>query len=76
MKILLRKLARGHSLSFEELNTILTEAEANLNSRLLLDTDCRSPDSVPSLSPGHFLIGRPLLSPPILQVSHTSRPVI
>ena len=64
MKGLLRKIVGSHHLTYEELNTIIIEAEATLNSRPLLTSDSLSEDGVPSLSPGHFLIGRPLCASP------------
>ena len=65
MKDLLRKNIGPHNLTFEELNTILVEAEATLNSRPLTAVDSHSPDGASSLTPGHFLIGRPLRAPPV-----------
>ena len=60
MKLILHKSIGSHHLTFEELTTVLTEAEATLNSRPLLATDSTPDDGVPLLTPGHFLIGRPL----------------
>ena len=65
MKMLLRKTVGSHHLMYEELNTILIEAEAMLNSRPLLSTDSTPDDGVPPLTPRHFIIGRPLRAPPL-----------
>ena len=65
MKRLMRKIAGTHKLTFEELNTVVVEAEATLNSRPLLTVDLLPEDGMPVLTPGHFLIGCPLHSPPV-----------
>ena len=64
MKIGLRKLITPHPLTWSELTTLLTEVEATLNSRPVapLHADDLKEDNV--LTPGHFLIGRPLRAPP------------
>ena len=61
----LRKVVGTHHLTFEELTTVLAEAEATMNSRPLLPMDSTPADGVPTLTPGHFLIGRPLKAPPV-----------
>ena len=65
MKGLLRKKVGKYSLSFEDLTTVLAEAESILNSRPLTSPDSLPTDGTPLLTPGHFLIGRPLRAPPI-----------
>ena len=47
-------------LTFEELNTLLTQIEACLNSRLLTPLPEAS-DGMDVLTPVHFLIGRPVV---------------
>jgi hypothetical protein len=61
-RILLRVLGT-HTFSYEEMTTLLSGVEAVLNSRPLspLSTD---PHDLDCLSPGHFLIGQPLLAVP------------
>ena len=65
MKILLRKIVKSHILAFQELATVLTEAEAMLNSRPITPNYSTDADAPLTLTPGHFLIGRPLISPPV-----------
>ena len=65
MKIHLRKVVGDCTLSFEQLTTFTAEIEAILNSRPLVDFGLDT-DSIPqALTPGHFLVGRPLMAPPM-----------
>ncbi|XP_035233684.1 uncharacterized protein LOC118205505 [Stegodyphus dumicola] len=63
VKALLKRILGKSSLTFRELETVITEVEAKLNFRPLTFTysDLGEPES---LTPGHFLIGRQLLSLP------------
>ena len=65
MKQLMRKIVGVHWLTYEELNTVAAEAEATMNSTLFLPVDSLPDDGVPLRTPGHFLIGCPLLSLPV-----------
>lgn len=58
----LRRIVGKARLTYEELSTVLTQIEAVLNSRPIspLSTD---PNDLSPLTPAHFLIGRPLLTP-------------
>ncbi len=49
---------------FHELTTLLAEAESILNSRTLWPLHSTDPEDPLVLTAGHFLIGRPLKSPP------------
>ncbi|CAG9574686.1 unnamed protein product [Danaus chrysippus] len=60
------------NLSYEELYTTLVQIEAILNSRPLTPLSSNADDLTP-LTPGHFLIGRPLVSLPSPNYEH--RPV-
>lgn len=59
----LRRILGNSVLTFEELSTTLTQIEACLNSRPLYPMT-NDPTDTSVLTPGHFLIGNTLLSPP------------
>lgn len=60
----LRKITNCHTLNFEELTTVLAKIEAALNSRPLEPLHSHSMEGLEVLTPGHFLIGRPLTAAP------------
>ncbi|UYV69361.1 hypothetical protein LAZ67_6003319 [Cordylochernes scorpioides] len=62
-KFHLLRCLKSQILTFEELRTLTTQIEACLNSRHICPLSSDS-DDFNSLTPGHFLIGRPLTAPP------------
>lgn len=72
-KIHFKKITAGAKFTFEEFSTLLCQIEACLNSRPISATSENPNDNLP-LTPGHFLIGCPLLSlqEPIPQESSSS----
>lgn len=62
-KFHLRRVIGNSTLTFEEMSTLLSQIEACLNSRPLSMLPDNSMDPVP-LTPGHFLIGEPLIAVP------------
>lgn len=63
---LVRVLGNCH-LTYEELNSVLVQIEGILNSRPLTPLSSNAEDLLP-LTPGHFLIGRPLTSLPVKDI--------
>ena len=69
----LSRVVGNVKLTFEELTTVLVQIEACLNSRPLTALPGDSDDGMECLTPGHFLIGRPLEAIP--DSSSTHRPL-
>ena len=64
----LKRIVSPVKLTFEEFTTILTQIEACLNSRPLIPNN--SDDGIEVLTPGHFLIGKPVTALPDPQISY------
>ena len=74
MKRLMKKIISPHPLRFEEFESVLIEVEASLNSRPLVAMGTTESDTDLTLTPGHFLIGRPLRALPSKPVSTAQLP--
>ena len=71
MKYHFKRVASNVKLTFEECSTVITQIEACLNSRPLVALSCND-DGIEVLTPGHFLIGRPVESLPDPSFSYRS----
>ena len=60
--------------TYDELETILCQAEACLNSRPLGVMASHPLDGMAPLTPGHFLVGRALKAYPVQKISHDPGP--
>ncbi|XP_045446031.1 uncharacterized protein LOC123654111 [Melitaea cinxia] len=63
-KFHLKRVIGDATLTYEELTTFLNQVEACLNSRPISVINLNDPDEPIPLTPGHFLIGEPLISIP------------
>ncbi len=64
IKVGLRKIAGPHPLMWAEMYTLITEVESVLNSRPIAPLGADDLNEASNLTPGHFLIGRPLRALP------------
>ncbi|XP_060871407.1 uncharacterized protein LOC132945655 [Metopolophium dirhodum] len=71
-KSLLMRIMREHTLTIEEFGTVLCRCEAILNSRPITPAPS-NPAELECLTPGHFLIGKPLLAVPVTAIPSTTR---
>ena len=71
-KTVINRVVSPVKLTFEEFTTVLTQIEACLNSRPLTPLNLPDDDGIAVLTPGHFLIGKPLMSLPDPQLSYRS----
>ena len=74
-KMHLRRIIGQQILNFEEFSTLLCQVESCLNSRPLLPLSSLPDDAIEVLTPGHFLIGRLLLSLPEANLREVRSPL-
>ena len=68
-KFHLKRILGDHKLTFEELSTVLCQIEACLNSRPLVPLVTPNIEGIDCLTPGHFLVGRPIQALPEKNIS-------
>ena len=76
LKTHLFRVVGNTRLTFEELTTAITQIEACLNSRPLGIVTSNDDDGIEVLTPGHFLIGRPMEALPDHEASYQSISVL
>lgn len=67
----IKRVIGESTLTYEELTTLLSQVEACLNSRPL-SVNHEEPGQCSPLTPGHFLIGEPLITVPEISYEHSS----
>ncbi|XP_065356301.1 uncharacterized protein LOC135950699 [Calliphora vicina] len=73
VKFHLKRTIGEAKLTYEEMSTLLIQIEAVLNSRPLVAINSNDDDQMDTLTPGHFLIGRPLNAcPEHVEETHVS----
>ena len=60
----LKRIVANVKLTYEEFTTVLAQIEACLSSRPLVPLNVADNDGIQALTPGHFLIGQPLMALP------------
>ena len=68
----LKRVVGEQKLTYEEFATVTAQVEACLNSRPLLHQDSHSPDGIQPPTPGHALIGKPLVAYPETSIPEKS----
>lgn len=71
-KFHLKRVIGESTLTYEELSTLLSQVEACLNSRPMSLINVEDPGEPTPLTPGHFLIGEPVISVPDYDVKSSS----
>ena len=76
-KFHLKRVVGDQPLNYEELNTVVIQVEACLNSRPLIDDQCQDAEGMEPLTPSHLLIGKGMMAYPEteidLKVAHSDR---